>query len=261
VVRRSIVASTLVVGFLLLTPATVGAQDADPSGGLRGIKIPNPLGLGLSFYNQTQPYQIESLEVMFPGLDPSLLQDFEVANETTSYHIRLDYWVLPFLNIFGLVGNIDSSTTIGLSDLDIGLPIQIDDFKANLDGTVYGAGLVLAYGGEKWFTTLAYSITETDLDVADSSVSAWVLEPRLGLRLSRGAVWIGAMYQRAEEEHRGVFDLPFVGEIPFHVKLRELEPWNFVLGGTAALGDHWVLILQGGFGERKAALAAIEYRF
>jgi hypothetical protein len=261
VVRRSIVASILVVGFCLLAPAIVGAQDAEPSGGLRGIKIPNPLGLGLTFYNQTQPYQIDSLEVQFPGLDPSLLQDFEVANETTSYHIRLDYWVLPFLNIFGMVGNIDSSTPIGLSGLDIGLPFAIKDLTVSLDGTVYGGGLVLAVGGEKWFATVAADITETDLDVADSSVSAWVVTPKVGLRLSRGAVWIGAMYQRAEEEHRGVFELPFVGQIPFQVKLRELEPWNYTIGGTAGLGEHWVLILQGGFGDRKSALATIEYRF
>lgn len=260
-VRRSTVASILVVGILLSAPAIVGAQDAEPAGGLRGVEIPNPLGLGLTLYNQTQPYRIESLEVQFPGLDPSLLQDFDVGNETTSYHLRLDYWVLPFLNIFGMVGSIDSSTTIGLSGLDIGLPISINDLTVSLDGTMYGAGLVLAVGGEKWFATLSYDFTETDLDVAESSVSAWVLTPHVGLRLSRGAVWVGAMYQRAQEEHRGVFDLPFVGQIPFHVTLRELEPWNYLIGGTAGLGEHWVLILQGGFGDRLSALASIEYRF
>jgi hypothetical protein len=258
VVRRAIVTSILVVGFFLVGPTQLHAQS---SRSLRGVEIPNPLGLGLTFYNQTQPYEIETLELDFPGLDPALLEGFAVDNETTSYHLRLDYWLLPFLNIFGLVGEIDSRTTVSLEGLDIGLPVPINDLKVDIDGTVYGVGVVLAVGGEGWFATVAYDYTETDLDVATSSVKAQVLTPKIGLRLSRGAIWIGAMYQTAEEEHEGTFDLPFVGPIPFHVTLREAEPWNYVIGGTAGLGEHWVVILQGGFGDRNSALATIEYRF
>lgn len=256
--KRATVASLVIAGFLLFGAAGVQAQS---SRSLRGVEIPNPLGLGLTFYNQTQPYEIESLEVEFPGLDASQLDGFDVDNETTSYHLRLDYWLLPFLNVFGLVGNIESKTTLDLGGLDIGLPIDINDLTVDIDGTVYGLGVVLAVGGEKWFATLAYDYTETDLDVATSSVTASVLTPKVGLRLSRGAIWIGAMYQQAEEEHRGVFELPFVGPVPFHVQLREKEPWNYQIGATAGLSEHWVLILQGGFGDRDSALATLEYRF
>jgi len=256
-----LVACILVVGYLLLCSAPAQAQDEPDPTGWRGIKIPNPLGIGLTVYNQTQPYQIETLEVEFPGIDPSLLTGFEVYNETTSTHLRLDYWVLPFLNVFGLVGNIESATTIKLGNLDIGLPFHINDFVANIDGTVFGLGMVLAVGGEKWFGAVSADVTETDTNVADSSVSAWVLTPKLGLRLEHGAVWIGAMYQNAEEEHRGVFELPLVGSVPFHVTLRESSPWNYLIGGTTALADHWVIILQGGFGDRKSALVTVEYRF
>ncbi len=256
--RRVIVACVLLAGFLLLGTVPAAAQS---NRSLRGVEIPNPLGIGLTFYNQTQPYEIESLEVEFPGLDPSLLEGFDVENETLSTHLRLDYWVLPFLNVFGLVGQIETKTTVDLGGLDIGLPVEINDLVVDTEGTVYGLGLVLAVGGEKWFATLAYDYTETDLDVATSSVSASVITPKVGLRLKRGAVWVGTMYQRAEEEHRGTFDLPFVGPVPFHVKLREKESWNYQIGATAGLSEHWVLILQGGFGKRQSALATIEYRF
>ena len=40
---------------------------------------------------------------------------------------------------------------------------------------MYGGGATLAFGGKGWFATLTYDLTETDLDVATSSVSAWVV--------------------------------------------------------------------------------------
>jgi hypothetical protein len=44
------------------------------------------------------------------------------------------------------------------------------------------------------------------------------------------------------------------------VELNEKESWNYLIGGTASLAEHWVLILQGGFGERDSALVTLEYR-
>ena len=251
---RAIVVAFVIVGCHLL--CTVSALAAS----LKDIKIPNKLGLGLSVYNQTQPYRIDTLELGMPGLDPTVIEGLDVRNETTSTHFRVDYWVLPFLNVFALVGNIEGKTEVDLQGLDIGLPIRLDDLVVPTDGTVYGGGLVLAVGGEKWFGAVAYDYNETELDVAESSVKAQVVTPKLGLHFDRGAVWVGAMYQDIEERHVGVFELPRVGEIPFDVTLSGSQPWNYLVGGTAGLGKHWVLILQGGFGDRKSALVTLEYR-
>ncbi len=253
-VRKVHVVAIVIVGCLLFR-TTIAS-----SASLKDIKIPNKLGLGLSVYNQTQPYRIDTLELGVPGLDPTLIEGLDVHNETTSTHFRVDYWVLPFLNIFGLVGQIDGQTEVDLQGIDLGLPIQLDDLVVPTDGTVYGVGLVLAVGGERWFGAVAYDYNETDLDVADSSVKAQVVTPKLGLHFDRGAVWVGAMYQDIEERHVGVFELPRVGEIPFDVTLSGSQPWNYVIGGTAGLSKHWVLILQGGFGDRKSALVTLEYR-
>lgn len=253
-VRKVNVVAIVIVGCLLF--GTTIASSAS----LKDIKIPNKLGLGLSVYNQTQPYRIDTLELGVPGLDPTLIEGLDVHNETTSTHFRVDYWVLPFLNIFGLVGQIDGQTEVDLQGIDLGLPIRLDDLVVPTDGTVYGVGLVLAVGGERWFGAVAYDYNETDLDVADSSVKAQVVTPKLGLHFERGAVWVGAMYQDIEERHVGVFELPRVGEIPFDVTLSGSQPWNYVIGGTAGLSKHWVLILQGGFGDRRSALVTLEYR-
>ena len=250
-----------VVGFSLLASVPLQAQENVPPEVARGIDLPNPLGVGMTFYNQNQPYQTESLAVEFPGLDQSLLQDLAVENETTTLHLRLDYWLMPFLNVFGIVGSIDSSTEVALSSVDLGMPLSLNDHKINMDGTVYGGGLVLAYGGRKVFGTVAYQLTETNLDESSSSVSAWVLTPKAGWRFKHGAAWVGGMYQNAEENHSGIYDIQGVGDVPYQVQLREQAPWNFVVGGTYGFSKHWLVTAQAGLGDRMSALGMVEYRF
>lgn len=253
-VKTRLVVPLVVVTIMLLGSPELGAQSAGE------IKIPNKLGLGLSLYNQTQPYEIASLEVQIPGLDPAMLEDLDVDNNTSSYHLRVDYWILPFLNIFGLFGQIDGSTDVDLQGIDIGLPVGLNDLTIDYDGTVYGGGAVLAVGGAHWFGAVAYDYTETDLEIATSSVQASIVTPKVGYHFDGGAVWVGAMYQDAEETHQGTYVLPYLGPVPFRVELNEKESWNYLIGGTASLAKHWVLILQGGFGERDSALVTLEYR-
>lgn len=252
---RAAVTSVLVIGFLLLGAAPGSAETP-----WKDIKIPNKLGFGLTIYNQSQPYQIKSLELGVPGIDGSTLTELPVENSTTSTHFRVDYWLLPFLNVFGLIGQIDSATDVDLKGFDIGLPGGIDDLAITNDGTVYGAGLVLAVGGKHWFGALAYDYTETELSVTTSSVNAQILTPKIGLHFEGGAVWIGAMHQDIEEIHEGTYELPFLGAVPYRVVLEARQPWNYTIGGTAGLTKHLVLILQGGFGDRSSALVTLEYR-
>jgi hypothetical protein len=247
--------------FLAILALAAGPAEAQSQRTMHGIELPNPFGVGITVYDQTQGYEIDRLEVGLPGLDPEVLQDLDVDNHTTSYHLRLDYWLLPFLNVFGLVGQIDGKTTVDLQGIDIGLPVPINDLTVEYEGTAYGLGFVLAGGWKRFFATVEYYYTETDLDVSTSSVEATVIMPTVGYRTEGGALWIGAMYQDAQEHHQGNFELPYVGAVPFDVMLQEAEPWNYMVGATAGLGEHWVMILQGGFGKRDAAQVTLEYRF
>ncbi len=250
---------TKAVGLVILC-ILMGLPFAQSQTKLSDIEIPNKLGFGLSLYHQEQPYQIKSLELGIPGLDAPALENLPVENRTVSTHFRVDYWLLPFLNVFGLIGTIDSTTEVNLRGFDIGLPIGLDNLSIDIDGTVYGAGLVLAVGGKSWFGAVAYDYTNTDLDVATSTIEAQIVTPKIGLHFDGGAVWVGAMYQDVEERHEGTYDLPQIGPVPFKVVLEGREPWSYIIGGTAGLSDHFVLILQGGFGDRKSALITLEYR-
>jgi hypothetical protein len=69
------------------------------------------------------------------------------------------------------------------------------------------------------------------------------------------------MYQNTEEIHEGIFEMPLLGAVPYYVELEQSEPWNYLVGMQAGLGEHWTFSIDGGFGSRKAVLAHLEYRF
>jgi hypothetical protein len=227
----------------------------------RGYELPMPWGISLELYNQTQPYGIVDLQVSLGGLDISAAEGLEIQNSLDSYHLKFDYWVLPFLNIYALAGHIDGTTTVGLSDVDLGLPIILNDIRVDYSGFMYGGGATLAVGGKRWFSSLSYDGTWTDLDVQTSTVRAYVVTPNIGLNFERAQIWVGAMYQKAEESHEGVWEMPFLGAIPYSIELEQAEAWNYHLGLRGEISKHWNLVLKGGFGKRKMVLTHLEYRF
>jgi hypothetical protein len=233
------------------------SQVADPSA------LPPPVGLGITIYDQRQDYQISSLTFSAPALPGVALgsnDDLDIQNRITEYNVKLDAWLLPYLNVFGIIGQVDGTTRVDFTRA--GLPLPFDRLTINYDGTVYGAGATLAGGNEHYFASLTAIATETDLSGDfDSSAQALVLTPKVGLHDDRGAFWIGAMYQDAEETHSGTLSVPFVGAVDFDVDLQEKDNWNLLLGISGALGAHWVLEMEGGFGGREYSTLALTYRF
>ena len=99
--------------------------------------------------------------------DPSILP---IDNEVDHTDIKFDVWVTPFLNVFAVYGQLDGSTVIDLSVLGLPLPVETNHLTVDYDGDVYGAGLVLAVGGDRWFASLTGTFTETSLDMVKIEV-------------------------------------------------------------------------------------------
>jgi hypothetical protein len=250
-----------ITGITLLSFAQVAGAQSQTGWTSQGQKLPAPRGLGFSIYNQTQAYDILNLSFDFPGIDPALVPQLDVDNRTTTYHLKLDYWLAPYLNVFAMGGKVHGKTSIKLRDIDLGVPLQLNDLTVSYKGWVYGVGATLAAGWNQYFVTTTYQYTEADLDVATSSIQAQVIVPKIGRQLEHGAVWVGAIHQDTEEVHTGIFDMPLLGSIPFEVELGEDEPWSYMIGMAADLGKGYVLIMEGGFGSRNTVYASIERRF
>jgi hypothetical protein len=243
----------------MLSTGSVKAQSWRDEAISRGVKLPNPFGIGLSLYTQDQNYTIDKLVLGVQTIDPAAAKNLKIKNTTKAAHLTADYWVLPFVDVYAILGQVRGSTNVNLSQVNIGVPLQ--DLDVKYRGLLYGAGLVLAYGGAHVFGTLDLNYNNTSLDVTTSSVSAWLATPRVGYDFGTTSVWLGGMYQDPQERHRGTFDVPGLGPVPYDVTLGAKDKWSYLAGLSTEFTPHWVLTLEGGFGLRTAALAHLDYRF
>lgn len=225
----------------------------------RGVNLPNPFGIGLSLYTQDQNYSIDKLVLGTQAIDPAVAKKLTVKNTTKTAHLTADYWVLPFVDVYALLGQVQGSTRVNLSQVDIGVPLQ--DLTVKYRGLLYGAGAVLAYGGKHAFGTLDVSYSNTSLDVSTSSVSAWLATPRVGYDFGTTSVWLGDRYENTQERHKGIFDIPGLGPVSYDVTLGGKDRWSYLAGLSTAFTPHWVLTVEGGFGPRSSGLVHVDYRF
>jgi hypothetical protein len=231
-----------------------GASKVDPG------RLPRPVGLGVTLYEQSQDYSVTSLSFNVPGIviDPG--SDLQIDNKLKEANLKLDLWLFPFLNVFGIVGQLEGKTKVDLRAAE--LPVPLTHITIDYDGDVYGAGVTLAAGTERFFGSLTGIFTETSLaGDFDSEVNAFVLAPKVGLHGERGSFWLGAMYQEAEEKHAGRVSIPFFGAVDFAVELAEEDAWNLQAGIAGALSEHWFIELEGGTVGRLSSSLALVYRF
>ena len=222
-----------------------------------------PWGVGIDFYTMDQPYRIKDLQFDLPGVsipDPSQLQ---VDNDVQHYDVKLDVWVTPFLQVFGILGHLDAETVVDLSSVPVtGLPFPLGKLPVNYKGTVYGGGLTLAYGAERWFTSATLTWTDTNLSGDfDSSAKSFTIQPRVGLIKDKWTFWVGALYIDAQEDHSGTIELPVLGAVPFAVELDNSHKWNTAFGVGHIFSPKAMLYLEIGIGKRDHTLFNFTYRF
>jgi hypothetical protein len=212
-----------------------------------------------------QDYSISQLEFDIPGVGDIDPDNVLVTNKLQHYDLKVDLWLTPFLNVFGLVGRLDADTEVDLSNVVIpGAPFQLGTLPVSYDGTVYGLGFNLMYGGERWFAMLNNTWTDTSLNGNfDSSVKTYTAQPRIGLIFNKWMVWGGGMYLDTEEKHSGVIDLPVPDwpPVPFSVTLETMEKWNYAVGVAHVFSPKAHISLELGFGERDHTLFNFTYRF
>jgi hypothetical protein len=255
----------LIITLLLCLPLSAFAESRLPfmQDRVGDVELPLPFGIGIDFYTMDQVYDIDYLNFDLPGIsldDPSLL---DVSNEVQHFDLKIDAWILPFLNVFGIVGQLDSTTVIDLSRAPVqGLPFPLKELAVDSDGTVLGLGFTLAYGNENWFTSLTTTVTDTDLGGDfESSVKSTTVQPRVGLIRNSWQFWVGGLYLDTEETHRGKVGLPVLGDIDFDVILGGADAWNVSVGARHEFSRRASLSVEFGFGDRDHTLFNYNYRF
>lgn len=278
----------LIVAAVLALPFAAQADALFGNGMAGDRQLPRTWGIGIDYFEMRQPYQIDSLTLtdtvdtpagpvpidlaaaLLMGQDPSVL---DIDNDIRHGDIKVDVWVLPFLNVFGIYGQIDGDTHIDLRVLGLPLPPQTNNLTVSYDGDVYGGGIVLAFGGDRWFGSVTATATDTNLGGDfNSSVSTTTIQPRVGLRFSdHTEVWLGGYFIDSEEKHSGTIDLDLGvlgGMLPvdgqdavFAVDLSQQEDFNFSIGTHMMLSEAWEATVEVGAGDRRTVLANFTYRF
>ena len=241
-----------------------------------GHELPLPLGISANVFFLEQDMEAQSTVISAPtlGLQSSQADVGKIESRATSTTMKLDAWLLPFLNIYAVAGYADGETTAN----DFSIPTLANIlppgvklpplFSLPYSGPVYGGGVTLAAGYNQFFASVDANYTESDLDIGDSTIEAFVISPRIGITgdlggLS-GALYVGAMYQDVDEQQNGTVKFPIMGmpvPVGYDVISEAEEKWNYLIGANLKASESWNYGIEVGFSDRTHVMATLNYRF
>jgi hypothetical protein len=226
-----------------------------------------------------QPLVVDSVKFYGPdGNEPKGLRigAGEAHQESEPLTLRADVWVLPFLNLYGVLSYTRGSSTAAV-DVTInklignGSRTFSTDFPLEFEGPTYGVGGTIVGGIGNWFAMVDANYTLTDLNILDGEISSIVVSPRVGYRTKYKQhniqMWVGAMYQNVEQTFTGrlgdigILDGTSLGDSKFVVDQHLEDKWNGLLGAQVGLTPNIDLLMEGGFGTRRSFMVGLGYRF
>lgn len=238
----------------------------------REIVLPLPLGTSFVWTEMNRNVAISDVRLAFGDNTPTSAE--RVSVPTTKFHAsakvaRVDLWVLPCFNLYGLVGHTrstgDVDVTISRFPLPISPPITLD-IPVVLEGPTAGWGCTSGIGSADWFAMLDINKTWTNFEQFESSMTCLVITPRVGrvidLPWFKGEIHTGAMWQDTRQTVELVIDHPILGP-GLHVEVDQYEPrpWNFLIGGLWAIDERLQLLVEGGTGGRSYVLTGATIRY
>ncbi len=241
----------------------------------RGYELPLPFGVTAIYNYLERDIEVDDLRIGVDGAPVSSVSDYVDLGSTSHVDValaRFDAWLLPFLNLYALLGAIDNeSTTRAL--VTVPLPGPLPGSRTfsltgdtSLDGVVGGLGLTVAAGYAQFFMMVDANYSQTDIGF-DDTFRALVVSTRAGWNGQFGRVptriWAGLMYWDTRNVARASIDVPDVGRVSFEADQGPKNPWNPSLGISAALNQHWEGFAEYGFNfdDVKVLATGLTYRF
>jgi hypothetical protein len=270
----------------------------------KGFELPLPVGINVQYLYNYQGLDIGNLQL---GVNDGDLVDFsdiidigQSSVTTNSLQLRPDLWVLPFLNVYGLVG-------MGMNavDVTVGKPAE---FQTTLDrdAMIYGFASIAV---SRYFAVVDGNLTWAPVEGVDGTSRANVLSARIGRsfllpKQMRIAGWIGFMrlglasetagsirlgdalpgledffedYQNSDwyqdlglAKQRRVDELfaeivarnPEDTTIKYELDKGLASQWSIVFGGQYQFTPHWMFRWEYSHSEERGALLLnLNYRF
>ena len=158
---KSALTAIAVAAVAVSTAQAEGLSSALPLGKslAAGNELPLPLGVSANVYYLEQDMEAQSISIDVPPmplpggpplqLPPGLpASTTKLESRATSTTAKIDAWLLPFLNVYGVAGYVDGETNASGFSV-AGLPPQVagllpNSFSVTYSGPVYGGGATLA---------------------------------------------------------------------------------------------------------------------
>jgi hypothetical protein len=224
----------------------------------RGYELPLPFGVGLVYNYLQRGIDVTDVRIGLGGGPPrsvSRFLDLGSESRVNAGLVKGDVWLLPFLNLYALVGYIDNeSTSVGQVTIPGGPRQGPREFEVHIptkiDGVVGGVGLTLAAGYKQFFFAGDVNYSQTDMGF-DDRFRALIGSVRVGWHGKVCDVpvrlWVGGAYWDTANTASSTVDVAGVGRINFEADQGPRNPWNAMVGGSFVLGRRWDLFVEYGF--------------
>ena len=203
----------------------------------RGYQLPLPFGVGSTFTILSgRDIEVRDLSVNVNqqgNQSVSHIIDLGSTSNVFNANLKLDAWILPFLNVYALAGYVynESKTDVHVS---VPRPPAIGgtyDFDMNVDtkleGFVGGGGLTLAGGYGDFFMVVDSNYSQTDIGF-DDNFRAITASIRVGFQGKLGElpvqIWTGGAYWDTNNVAKGHADVPNVGRVDFEADQKPKYP-------------------------------------
>lgn len=226
----------------------------------RGYELPLPYGAALVLTGLANR-EIEVTDVRLglegnPGTSVSDFVHLGSSSDVFNANLKFDLFVLPFLNVYGLVGYVhnESETTasVTLSTPGPGGGDVVFDrtIPTELDGMIGGLGVVLAGGYGNFFLVADASYIQSDLGF-DDDFTALIATVRAGYRGAIGSLplqmWFGVGSWDTAATAIGHTDLPGGGRFVFEADQQPHTKWMYDVGTNLEFSKKFQLVADVGF--------------
>lgn len=191
----------------------------------RGYQLPYSAGVSVNYMWQESELIINNLSVGFNNGEMHNIDQivrFDGANaEANIVTVRPDFWLFPFLNVYGIMGKAQTSTAI---EAGIWVPdsennwTEVYEFKtkAEFEATSMGFGFTPTLGVGGGWMALDMNCVWTDVSALDKPVFTFVFGPRFGktFKLKKEqniAIWAGGFRVQFSSQTKGSLALSDLG--------------------------------------------------
>jgi hypothetical protein len=208
----------------------------------RGIELPLPFGVGLVYYHLSRDIAISDVRVGRNGAPPKSASDFAQLSaraNVENVNLKLDVWLLPFVNLYLITGYIWNSSD---TRIDLSLPPLLPggpdrrrqvSVKTSMEGTVGGLGMTVAGGYGPYFLTYDVNVAQADLGF-DDRFKAVVTSVRGGWNGRIGArpfrTWLSVTDWNTFATATGTVADPDGGSLAFQVDQGPAYRYTYGLG-------------------------------